>query len=124
MKTQEFVDLLNNGGNVYAMDLANVNNGFPVFSGYTSVVENSIQDNVLVYPNPAKNYIKIELLDDSSCQSIDIYSIDGRLVETFSETSHQTTIDIGNLKAGMYIVKVKISNGKECNEKFIKYDNQ
>jgi hypothetical protein len=120
MKTQEFVDLLNNGGDVYAMDLLNVNNGFPVFSRYTSVVENHSQDNVSVYPNPAKDLIRIEFSDNSACQSVEIYSIDGRLVETFPETSQQTTIDISGLNAGIYIMKVKISNGKECNEKVYK----
>ena len=120
MKTQEFVDLLNNGGDVYAMDLLHVNNGFPIFSRYTSIVENQIKDNALVYPNPARDYITIEFPNDSSCQSIEIYSIDGRLVETYTETSHQPTIDIGNLTAGMYIVKIKTSNGREIIEKFIK----
>ena len=120
MKTQEFVDLLNNGGNVFAMDLLNVNNGFPVFSGYTSIVENQSQYNALVYPNPARDYIRIELQDDSSCQSIAIYSIDGRLVETFPATSHPTTINISGLNAGMYIMKVRLSDGMEYSQRIVK----
>ena len=32
MKSQDFVDLLNNGGNVYTLDIYYVNNGFPIFS--------------------------------------------------------------------------------------------
>ncbi len=32
MKSQGFVDLLNNGGNVYTLDIYYVNNGFPIFS--------------------------------------------------------------------------------------------
>ena len=120
MKTQEFVDLLNNGGNVYAMDLLNVNNGFPVFSRYASVVENHCQDNVSVYPNPAKDLIRIEFSDNSDCQSVEIYSIDGRLVETFPETSHQTTINIGNLTTGIYIMRVRLSDGMEYSQRIIK----
>ena len=120
MKTQEFVDLLNNGGNVYAMDLLNVNNGFPVFSRYASVVENQSKDNVSVYPNPAKDLIRIEFSDNSDCQSVEIYSIDGRLVETFPETSHQTTIDFSGLNAGMYIMKIRMSSGREYSQRIVK----
>lgn len=121
MKTQEFVDLLNNGGNVYAMDLLNVNNGFPVFSSYTSIVENQSQYNALAYPNPARDYIRIELQDDSSCQSIAIYSIDGRLVfETQDAMVQPTTINIANLKTGIYVIKVKLTDGKDYVAKIVK----
>lgn len=30
MKTQDFVELLNNGGNYYTLDINNINNGFPI----------------------------------------------------------------------------------------------
>ena len=121
MKTQEFVDLLNNGGNVYAMDLLNVNNGFPVFSSYTSIVENQSQYNALVYPNPARDYIRIELQDDSSCQSIAIYSIDGRLVfETQATMVQPTTINIANLKSGVYVIKVTLTDGNDYVAKIVK----
>ena len=75
---------------------------------------------VSVYPNPVKDCIKIELSDNVTCQSIEIYSIDGRLVETFPETSSQTTIDISCLNTGIYIMKVRLSDGREYSQRIVK----
>jgi hypothetical protein len=72
------------------------------------------------YPNPANDYLHIELSPDVSCQSIEIYSIDGRLVETFHETSPQTTIDISGFNAGIYIMKIRMADGKEYSERIVK----
>ena len=47
-------------------------------------------------------------------------NIDGRLVETFQETSLQTTIDISGLNAGMYIIKIRMAEGKEYTEHIVK----
>ena len=122
MKSKDFVDMLNAEEIVFFADDNNVNNGYPVFEmGDQDFVEDIANNkDVSVYPNPAKDFIKIELSDNSSCQSIEIYSIDGRLVETFPETSSQPTIKIVNLTSGVYIVKVKLSDGKEYAERIIK----
>ena len=93
---------------------------------FTTIIEDceSIQENdndaIIGYPNPAQDYVRIELSDNSACQSIEIYSLDGRLVETFPETSLQTTIDISGLNAGMYIMKIRMAEGKEYTERIIK----
>ena len=77
-----------------------------------------------IFPNPANESLNIEFSPDMNCRSVEIYSIDGRLVETFPETStstsHPTTIDISNLTHGMYILKVKTTDGKEFTEKIVK----
>ena len=88
---------------------------------YSDVPENNEGTNLCnVYPNPVNDCIRIELSDNASCQSVSIYSIDGRLVETFPETSHQTTINIANLTAGIYIMRVRLSDGMEYSQRIIK----
>ena len=73
------------------------------------------------YPNPAKDVLNINFADDTDCQSVAIYSIDGRLVvETFSETSQSSTINIANLTPGLYLIKVRMSDGKEFTERIVK----
>ena len=74
-----------------------------------------------IHPNPATDFITIDLPNEADCQSVEIYDIDGRLVvETFPETSHPTTIDISGLNAGMYIMKIMMADGKEFSEKIVK----
>ena len=89
---------------------------------YSDVPENNEETSFCsVYPNPVNDCIRIELSDNASCQSVSIYSIDGRLVfETQDAMVQPTTINIANLKSGVYIVKVKLSDGKEYMERIIK----
>ena len=91
-------------------------------NGYDAIDENeeSLAKPYFCYPNPAKDNIYIELSPDADCQSVELYTLDGRLVETFPETSQQTTINVENLNAGVYILKIKMADGREFSEKIIK----
>ncbi|MBO6057903.1 MAG: T9SS type A sorting domain-containing protein, partial [Bacteroidales bacterium] len=91
-------------------------------NGYDAVGENaeSVAKPYFCYPNPAKDNIYIELSPDVNCQSVEIYTLDGRLVETCHGASQQTTINVENLNAGVYILKIKMADGKEFAERIIK----
>lgn len=96
---------------------------YPLRVGQTSLGDDIVEHDatsIMVYPNPVRDYIKIEYLNDFSGQSIDIYSIDGRLVETFPEASQQTQIDISSLNSGVYLIKLKTKDGKEFSERIVK----
>ena len=96
---------------------------YPLHWGQTSLnwaVEENSEISADIHPNPAKDFITINLPNEGDCQSIEIFSIDGRLLETFSETSHQTTINVENLNAGVYILKLKMADGKEFSERIVK----
>ena len=91
-------------------------------NGYDNVGENveSIAKPYFCYPNPAKDIIYIEFSPDVNCKSVEIYDMDGRLaVETFPETSQSPTISIANLTPGLYLIKVRMSDGKEYSEKIV-----
>ena len=79
---------------------------------------------VYVYPNPAKDIVTISFGQYAECSSVNIYSLDGRHVVTFSEVSHATsnkmTIDISYLNSGLYIIKVKTTDGREIAERIVK----
>jgi hypothetical protein len=61
---------------------------------------------IIVYPNPAHNYIKINI-PVNTVFSTDIYNSIGQLV---SRTSNQDHINIGKLNSGIYFVKIKYNN--------------
>lgn len=91
-------------------------------NGYCAIGENaeSIAKPYYCYPNPAKDNIYIELSPDVNCQSVELYDLEGRLVETFPETSPQTPIDISKLNTGAYLFKLKMSDGTEYTERIVK----
>jgi hypothetical protein len=74
---------------------------------------------VKVYPNPTSDYVKIEVYH--SYQHIAVYSIDGRLLfETQDATAQPATINVANLKSGVYIIKVKLTDGNDYVAKIVK----
>ena len=59
-----------------------------------------------VYPNPAGNYVHVEILSGSRNSMVSIYNTDGRLIKTVPIESNQKTIEISDIPAGNYIIKV------------------
>ena len=75
----------------------------------------------LCYPNPVNNVLNISFSDDNDCHSIELYTLDGRFVETRHGASlQQTTINVENLNAGVYFLKLRMADGSEFSEKFVK----
>ena len=58
------------------------------------------------YPNPATNFITIELQDDINVSELAIFSSNGKLVHSQVITSQKTDIHIGKLSAGIYFIKI------------------
>ena len=117
---------LSNGGVALSGWLTADNSGYyeskdiyaVVFDNYLSTDEISASENPFVcYPNPAKDILNINFADDNECQSIAIYSLDGRLLK--SKNDNFETINIANLTPGLYLIKVRMSDGKEFTEKIV-----
>ncbi len=74
--------------------------------------------NFSLAPNPAASFVMIEGLDSKYISGISIFSIDGKLMKTIQQS--QLNIDIADLNAGIYIVKIETNNGQSGVAKFIK----
>ena len=85
--------------------------GFFLKSNTTlSTVENS-KLNVLIYPNPSRNFINLSFSETKNV-SVSIYDIVGRIVKTESLSSSNTyQINISDLPQGNYILKVNSDSG-------------
>ena len=92
-------------------------------NGFDAVIENEeiIARPYFCYPNPAKDNVYIEFSPDVNCQSVEIYTLDGHMVETCHGASLQNdAIDISNINAGVYIMKLRMADGKEFAERIVK----
>jgi subtilisin family serine protease len=67
-----------------------------------------------LYPNPSKNYITIN--SDKFMEHVGFYSLDGRLVKQLKLNGNTALINVQDLSAGAYIVKVN----KLMHQRFIK----
>lgn len=71
-----------------------------------------------VYPNPAGDVVSINFAQDTECQSVKIYSLDGRLMQ--SQGSDFERVDMSGLEPGIYIIKVRLADGREYSERVVK----
>ena len=69
-----------------------------------------------VFPNPAQDFLTVELSDGTGIENIALYDIQGRLVETRCTTSLQSgtaKLDVRNLPAGTYILHIRTTDDRE-----------
>lgn len=87
---------------------------YPVATTNIKEVETSTTDVLLIYPNPAKDELRIAGLENLQPETIEIIDLVGRvvMVETFPPSFTGTqNIKVSNLPAGNYIVKVGNKKG-------------
>lgn len=84
------------------------------------VLSNSIlnqDDSAGVYPNPSKDMLNIK--SNSIIKSIEIYDVNGRIVQSKISNLETESFDISNFTKGIYFVKIKTEFGEKL-EKIIK----
>jgi Secretion system C-terminal sorting domain len=85
-------------------------------SNIVGINEMNYSENISVYPNPATNDLTIEVSQKSL---IEIYNIEGRLIESTKTNNSFTKIDISWLSKGMYFLKASNDLGNAV-VKFVK----
>lgn len=58
-----------------------------------------------LFPNPARDQVQVSASFPSVPQSLEIYSTAGKLVKTVALNSLNSTLDVSQLKQGMYLVR-------------------
>lgn len=72
--------------------------------------------NILVYPNPASDFVFIQTYNNQSIKEINLYNLSGRKILT----SLQSPLQISQIAAGTYIIKVILNEGIFSNPIIIK----
>ncbi|MDD4149467.1 MAG: immunoglobulin domain-containing protein [Bacteroidales bacterium] len=66
-------------------------------------------DDILIYPNPAKDYLTISDISNN-IENIEIISVTGQVIKSFSVNSNEITLNLTNFAEGIYFVKLKRNN--------------
>ncbi|MCF6130717.1 DUF7619 domain-containing protein [Flavobacterium wongokense] len=74
-------------------------------------------NSVKIYPNPTNSMINIA--SDFAIESIELYDVQGRILERHFETASFTKLDISNKSNGIYFLKIKTEKGSKV-EKVVK----
>lgn len=72
----------------------------------------------LVYPNPAINVLNIETT--AAANSVSIISMDGKVVSSTAMSGLKGSVDVSNLKEGVYFYEVAIADGSVVRNTFVK----
>ncbi|WP_299190020.1 glycoside hydrolase family 9 protein [uncultured Aquimarina sp.] len=72
-----------------------------------------------VYPNPTNKILNIKTPFSNGSSSIELYSIQGKKVFSKELNSEQSNLDISNLSAGLYLIKIN-NNTNSYTTKIIK----
>jgi len=92
-----------------------------IFGKYVGINKDNIVSDFNVYPNPAHDKITINLQDiqDLAGLNLQIYNIHGQLLLQQPLNKNNTQIDISQFQQGVYIAKLKLSDGSFVQEKFV-----
>ncbi|MBL7713252.1 MAG: T9SS type A sorting domain-containing protein [Chitinophagaceae bacterium] len=109
------------GTNYYRLAMLDANGDYSVSQTVTTVVDCSQQDPVVIlYPNPARDFVKIAGLSGKS--QVRILNMHGRVMSELSTSNSIETIDISMLPAAPYVAEVLTSVKRNITAiKFIKY---
>jgi hypothetical protein len=77
------------------------------------VEDQMMQDNFIMYPNPASGLVTIENRNGISVSKVEIIDINGRLlrVEEVSSDAETISLSFGSYSSGMYFVKINTEEG-------------
>lgn len=71
-----------------------------------------------IYPNPFNEHINIKNLNESNINKISLHSLSGQILKTVYNPDY--TIDVQNIKKGMYFIVIETSDGQKIIKKAIK----
>ncbi len=106
-------DLENVGEGVYDVEITDANNCTTTQSFIldlpTGVNEIGANNGVVIYPNPTKDKLMIEIKDRNA--SFSLFNLNGQLVLSSQLIVNKNTIDVSTLNAGIYFYEVINANG-------------
>lgn len=97
----------------------NGDDNYPVFDReermFMDVTDSDL--NVNVYPNPAKDFVKIE---SNNIQRVMVYNMFGQLIIDNEVSGNETRIELNGFAAGVYTVRVITANGNASRNIIVK----
>ncbi len=66
---------------------------------------NHTEDDIVLFPNPANNHIRIK---DNKITDIELYDITGKMIKhtNVADVNNQAKLDISSFPEGLYIIKI------------------
>ena len=118
----ELMQLVRESSSIYSNPTIQLGYGIPNFEAAfqtLSVSENSSEATMQLFPNPAKAIVTINLPETTQNATITLGNLVGKTIKIYNTTSTSQVIDVRNLAAGMYLLRIE-ANGEIITKKLIK----
>ncbi|MBR4912520.1 MAG: T9SS type A sorting domain-containing protein [Bacteroidales bacterium] len=92
-------------------------------NGFGGDVQEREMLDIRIYPNPADDVLFIELRGGAGIANIGLYDLQGRAVGTrfiASATGASATVNMRDIPAGVYVLRVTDADGKEYHQKIVR----
>jgi hypothetical protein len=90
----------------------NILNSGSRFDPSVATEELLVDESIKVFPNPSSDYLNVDLSEISqNPEKISIYGLDGSLLAEFAAQKEVNRLNISELNAGTFIVKIKTDKG-------------
>ena len=74
-------------------------------------IENWLENSVVLFPNPAREYVDIRIDGDVNVTNMEVFDVYGKLINTVNVIDNPTRINVSGLADGMYFVRVTTDKG-------------
>jgi hypothetical protein len=108
--TASTASISNLAGGQYTLTITDMN-GCSITEIYnlsTASIEETSVNSISIYPNPASNFVTIKNANNSQSLKVEVYSLDGRLVqlEKLFSINSEYKLTFNNLLSGKYLLKI------------------
>ena len=112
--------VINEVDNYKQLVLTNLDNNQLYFNNITLSHEVFLFENTLsLYPNPVQNILNIQNTA-SNLSKVQIYDLNGRLLQNHALQSNEVSLDVSQLNSGVYLVVLENETGNQVARRIVK----
>jgi hypothetical protein len=88
---------------------------FKVSSAAARIFSESTYDekNILIYPNPSRDYINVAIRDNNESTTIEIIDFNGAIIKSIKSKEQEIVLDVNDVNEGIYILRTSNSKGSK-----------
>ncbi len=110
---------LTDGTPEHSFEITNIQENGPELTFHVHFYNNGVgdyalEDNVTVYPNPAKDVVNVQCtMNNAQCSGVEVFDVYGKVVRTVVGVNNDSSlqINVSGLAPGMYFVRVATDKG-------------
>lgn len=108
----ETINDFSQGSVIYEITSEDGNTEYWTVTAAISTISDILENNIQIYPNPVHSYFFIDFSSHEKLEiTADLLNTNGKKIESFKLTNSNSQINIPELTAGIYFLRIKVKEG-------------